>query len=182
MNFRIRNRTARIICLLILSASLCGACYALEPAEEAFQKGITYSKNQNYEEAITELTKSILINPSSRVYSFRAYVYLMQNNAEKALADCDKALEIDPKNAQAYNNRAAAYQKKDNFDKAIEDCGKAIEIDANNPYFYKNRALAYFSKKEYESSWKDAHKAESFGFKLNAEFIEALKSASGKTN
>ena len=59
------------------------------------------------------------------------------------------------------------------FDEAIKD-------RPNFAGFYYNRGVAYFYKKDYDKSWQDVHKAESLGYKFNADFVESLKKASGR--
>ncbi len=44
----------------------------------------------------------------------------------------NKAIEINPKFAEAYNNRGLAYYIKGQHDKAISDCTKAKEIEIIN--------------------------------------------------
>jgi tetratricopeptide (TPR) repeat protein len=164
-----------LVCVIALTS-----CSVTSPAEEAFRKGMDFSQAGRFYEAITQFTKAIQIKPSSIAYSFRSYDYLMLNNPALAIVDCDKAIEIDPKNTQAYNNRAAAYKMQGNFDQAIADCNKAIELNPNIAYPYKNRALVYCSKKEYAKAWIDVHKAESMGYKFDPEFIQKLKKASAR--
>jgi tetratricopeptide (TPR) repeat protein len=177
-------RTLKKNCLLIVAglSLFWGNCFADITAEEAFQKGKDYAQEQKLDESIDELTKSIQLKPSCAAYSFRAYLYLLKNIPDQAILDCNKALEINPRDSQAYNNRAAAYQKKGDYDRAILDCSRAIEINPQIPFCYKNRALSYFKKKEYDKSWQDVHKTESLGFKSSSftDFIEMLKKASGR--
>ncbi len=180
MNSNFKGLKGFFLLVLFVSVLIVSNCYAKTPAEEAFQKGASYSQQGKYNEAIAQFTKAIQIKPTSAAYSYRAYVYLLQNKTAPALSDCNKALEIDPKNSQAYNNRAAAYQRKGDFDQAILDCNKAIEINPNNPYPYKNRAVAYFAKKEYDKSWDDVHKAESLAYNFDINFIQKVRKASGR--
>jgi len=45
--------------------------------------------------------------------------------------DYNKAIELNPKYADAYYNRAIAYKAQSNTKKAIKDYTKAIEINPN---------------------------------------------------
>ena len=62
---------------------------------------------------------------------------------DKAIADYSKAIEIDPKYAEAYCNRGVAYGKIEQWDKAIADFNKAIEIDPNYYQALTNRDVTY---------------------------------------
>ena len=48
---------------------------------------------------------------------------------DSAIADCNKAIELNPELAEAYNNRGDAYGNKGELDSAIADCNKAIELN-----------------------------------------------------
>ncbi|MDP2731016.1 MAG: tetratricopeptide repeat protein, partial [Dehalococcoidales bacterium] len=76
-----------------------------------------------------------------------------------AIADYNKAIELDPKNANAYLNRAFAYYNNKQYDLAIADYNKVIELDPKNGYVYNNRGLAYYYKGQYESAIADYNKA-----------------------
>ena len=67
------------------------------------------------------------------------------NNYDKAIADCTKIIELDPRNARAYYGRGWAYEKKGEWDKAIADYSKIIELEPENALAYQNRGLAYES-------------------------------------
>ncbi len=59
-----------------------------------------------------------------------------------AIADYNKAIEINPRYAEAYNNRGLAKHKLKDYDGAISDFSKAIEINPRYGDAYTNRGLA----------------------------------------
>ncbi len=92
----------------------------------------------------------------------------------------NKAIEINPRLAEAYINRGVAYQAKGQYDKTISDYNKAIEINPGLADAYTNRGGAYFFKREYEKAWDDVHKAEGLGWQVHPGFLKALCDASGR--
>ena len=57
---------------------------------EEFQRG-------NYQEAIAHYTRAIELNDQNAIYfSNRANVYYTTQEYERAIADCESALQIDP--------------------------------------------------------------------------------------
>ena len=78
---------------------------------------------------------------------------------DEAIAECNKAIELDPNMAGAYVNRSFAYSKKGEFDKTIADCNKAIELDPNLADAYNNRGIAYYNKGDYDKAARDFKKA-----------------------
>ena len=97
-----------------------------------------------------------------------------------SLADFNKAIEINPSDADAYYNRGIAYGHKGQHDKAISDYNKALEIDPKFADAYNNRGISYFFKKEYEKAWDDVHKAQSLGHQVHPGFLKELREASGR--
>lgn len=72
-----------------------------------------------------------------------------------AIADFTKAIELDPKYADAYNRRGALYGNKKDNDKAIADFTNAIELAPKLDTAYLNRGSLYLIKKDYESAIDD---------------------------
>ena len=65
-------------------------------------------------------------------YSNRGQAYSDKGETDKALTDLKKAIELDPKYADAYNNLGVLYVKTGDNEKAIVNFKKALEIDPNH--------------------------------------------------
>jgi len=61
-----------------------------------------------------------------------------------AQAHWEKALELDPKNADAYNNLAGRYSESGPVKKAFEYFDKAIELKPSEPVYYHNFATSLY--------------------------------------
>lgn len=114
-------------------------------ANEWFEKGYKYWRNQQYDEAIESYTSAITLNPNfAEAYSNRGLIYANKGQYDKAIEDCNKAIALDPSNASGYNYRGFAYADKGQYDKAINDYTKALELDPNNAVvYYYNSSIAY---------------------------------------
>ena len=66
-----------------------------------------------------------------------------KNNFEKAIQMFDKAIELNPNNANAYKHRGDVYLCTD-LEKAIKDYTKAIELKPNYISAYSSRADIYY--------------------------------------
>jgi tetratricopeptide (TPR) repeat protein len=75
-----------------------------------------------------------------------------------AIADLDKAIQLDPKSATAYNNRCSAYFHKGDNDRAITDCEQAIQLDPKYAA-YNDRAVVYDAKGDYDRAIADYDEA-----------------------
>ena len=67
-------------------------------------------------------------------YNLRGIAYEKLGQTDKALADYEKAIDLDPSYDKTYNNRAVILDKKGQLDKALVDYDKAIAL---NPYYDK---------------------------------------------
>ncbi len=62
---------------------------------------------------------------------------------KEAIADCDKAIEINPQLAPAYAHRAEAKNSLDRHGEAIEDCDEAIRLETRKMRLALDRVRAY---------------------------------------
>jgi tetratricopeptide (TPR) repeat protein len=62
-------------------------------------------------------------------YHYRGFAYQTKGDHDRAIADYDAAIRLDPKNALPYFNRGFAYQTKGDNDRAIADYDAAIRLD-----------------------------------------------------
>ena len=67
----------------------------------------------------------------------------------------NKAIELNPKYAEAYNYRGIAYFDKKYYEMALSDYNNAIALNHNYFKPYNNRGNYYFVKKEYALAIKD---------------------------
>ena len=67
-------------------------------------------------------------------------------DVEGALSDYDRAILLNPNNAEAYFKRGRAFLIDGNIDFAIADFDKSISLDDRNPLVYAERAFARTSQ------------------------------------
>jgi tetratricopeptide (TPR) repeat protein len=59
---------------------------------------------------------------------------------DKAIENCEKAIQIDPNTALAYVNRGGAYLLKGDSDRAIADLEVAVKLEPDNEDFRERLA------------------------------------------
>ena len=81
-------------------------------------------------EAIAHLQRSVELEPprDGDIYSNLASAYLGLGRIDEAIAECRKALAIDPDNVGGYNNYGIALVHKGQIDAALRCFQKAVEI------------------------------------------------------
>ena len=82
-----------------------------------------------------------------------------QEDFDRAIADYNEAIRLNPKDSHAYNNRANAYQRKKEYDRAIADYNEAIRLDSKYALAYNGRGTAYQSKEDYDRAIADYNEA-----------------------
>jgi Tfp pilus assembly protein PilF len=82
----------------------------------------------------------------------RGEYYFEQGEIEKALAECQKAVELAPNNKQVYNNLAAIYFKRGFLKLAEHACLRALEIDPGFQQARHNLGNIYFKMGEPEKA------------------------------
>jgi tetratricopeptide (TPR) repeat protein len=102
-------------------------------------------------------------------YYNRGAAHWRQRDPDKAIADENEAIALNPNLADAYMRRGAAYWDEGNEGRAIADATKAIEIDPENVRAYSNRAIARAHKGKLEEALADTTRA----IEINRDFAAA---------
>jgi tetratricopeptide (TPR) repeat protein len=85
--------------------------------------------------------------------------YYAKGDYDRAIADYNEAIRLNPNDDYAYNNRGNAYHAKGDYDRAIADCNEALRLNPNGANTYNNRGNAYYYKKDYRLARTDWEKA-----------------------
>uniref|UniRef100_I2Q369 Tetratricopeptide repeat protein n=1 Tax=Desulfovibrio sp. U5L TaxID=596152 RepID=I2Q369_9BACT len=100
-----------------------------------YRDGVAAATKGDMDTAMAAFTRIIdagaAIEPKNlaSAYNLRGMCHDAKNETEAAIADYSKAVETDPKLAEAFGNRAMAYMKLGQVDKAKADATSAKRID-----------------------------------------------------
>jgi tetratricopeptide (TPR) repeat protein len=78
-----------------------------------------------------------------------------KDDVDRAMADHEQAIRIDPKYMPAYINRGAVWYDKGDNDRAIADYNMAIQIKPDEPLAYFNRGQAWLKKGDQDRAIAD---------------------------
>ena len=88
-------------------------------------------------------------------YHHRGVGLLLQQNFDRAIAEFNEALRIDPTYKRSYNSRGNAFKGKGELDIAIADYNEAIRLDPSFAFPYNGRANAWYNKGEWDRAIAD---------------------------
>jgi len=97
-------------------------------------------------------------NPSG-YYAYRGWGYIYQVQYKLAIAEFDKAIDLDPTDADAYYSRGVAYGYLGEYQKAINDYTRVIELDPTYVEAYYNLGVSYDMLYESSKANQDYAKA-----------------------
>jgi tetratricopeptide (TPR) repeat protein len=89
------------------------------------------------------------------VYIWRGAEWRGKKEDDKALADYNVAIKLEPTVPAIFNNRADIFRDRGDLDRAIADYSTAIRLDPLYTAAFTNRGLAYVEKKDFEKARTD---------------------------
>jgi tetratricopeptide (TPR) repeat protein len=100
--------------------------------------------SNDHQLAIKACTEMINQNPRNAIsYYNRAISYTETNQLDLALADYDKAIELNSNYHEAFNNRGNIYMRREDYKRALENYDAAIKINPRYARAHNNRGEAF---------------------------------------
>jgi tetratricopeptide (TPR) repeat protein len=84
-------------------------------AEAAYERGVFFNRRRRYEDAVKQLRAAIEVTPRAEYHNELGEAYLGLRSRGQAIAQFDKALEVDPGNVQALSKKGWAYAADQDF-------------------------------------------------------------------
>src|SRR5262249_31248867 len=118
------------------------------------------ARNASLDERIAACSEAIAGGRESgrnlaMAYCNRGYALTEKRELDRALADLEEAIKVDPTYACAYSNRGRVFTLRGDFDRAIQDYDEAIRRDPGFPIAYNNRGDAYLHKGDLDKAIAD---------------------------
>jgi tetratricopeptide (TPR) repeat protein len=121
------------------------------------------SETGHYDKAIEVCNKALAMDLNlvrrSIVTLERGSFLWRKGEYEKADADYDEAIKINPRNAMAYVYRGGSLDQRGESDDALKDYAEAIRINPREYFAYCYRGMAFFRQGEFENALTNFAKA-----------------------
>jgi len=111
--------------------------------------------------ACTAIIDSKNVEPKelAAAYRERAYTLQSQQEFERALADANQAVQLDPSSAKAFFRRGDVYKNLGQDDPALQDLNTAIQLDPKTPVYFIDRSNLYLDRHDYGRAVADLDEA-----------------------
>jgi lipoprotein NlpI len=124
-------------------------------ADDSFRAADEAFKRRDFNEAITLAGKIIATTPSDhRAYFIRGRAYEELKQHDKALADLDAGLKLNPKVAMAYQIRGMEHFRLGHMPRSVADFDKFIELVPDQSPYHWQRGISLYYARRFEEGRK----------------------------
>jgi tetratricopeptide (TPR) repeat protein len=122
-----------------------------ERAIRLFQEAYQHQMKKELDEAVELYKKSIAAYPTAEAYTFLGWTYSWMGRIDDAIAECHKAIEVDPTFGNPYNDIGSYLMIKGQIDEAIPWLERALAAPRYESYCYPHMNLgrAYEMKRDW---------------------------------
>jgi Tfp pilus assembly protein PilF len=124
------------------------AAERLRRARQLFAEAYQLQMRGSFDEAVARYRESIACHPTAEAHTFLGWTYSFQDRLDDAIAECKKAIEIDPEFGNPYNDIGSYLFKQGKLDEAIPWLERAIAAKRYEPRHYPhcNLGRIYWAK------------------------------------
>lgn len=117
-------------------------------AKQRFQEAFAAQMEGDYDHAVELYLASLALRPTAEAYTFLGWAYHSQGKFEEAIAECKRAIAIDPDFGNPYNDIGAYLIDLNRYDEAIPWLEQALKAKRYEPrhFPYLNLGRIYLAK------------------------------------
>ncbi len=122
----------------------------MQQAWELLQQAYRAQMEGELDHAVELYKSSLQICPTAEAHTFLGWTYHFQGKVEEAIAECKRAIEVDPDFGNPYNDIGSYLIALGRYDEAIPWLERAIEAPRYEPRHFPhfNLGRAYLEKGE----------------------------------
>ena len=126
-----------------------------------FKQAYRHQMNKELDEAVELYKKSIEAYPTAEAHTFLGWTYSWMGRIDDAIAECRKAIEVDPAFGNPYNDIGSYLIMKGQIDEAIPWLERALQAPRYESYCYPHMNLGrvYETKRDWLRAKDEYRKA-----------------------
>ena len=130
-------------------------------ASELWQQAYAHHMRKELEEAIRLYQESLALYPTAEAHTFLGWVYSDQNRLDEAIAECHKAIALDPDFGNPYNDIGVYLIEREDLDGAIPWLEKAKRARRYEPrhFPYMNLGRIYLQRGQWQEALRELEAA-----------------------
>ena|ERR1700680_4584569 len=120
-------------------------------ARQRFQEAYQEQMEGDYDRAVELYQESLALYATAEAHTFLGWTFHFQGKIQEAIAECKRAIEVDPEFGNPYNDIGAYLIELKRFDEAIPWLERAITAKRYDPrhFPYCNLGRVYLAKGEF---------------------------------
>ncbi|MFQ5927222.1 MAG: tetratricopeptide repeat protein [Terriglobia bacterium] len=133
----------------------------LARAWELFEEAYNYQMEGEFDLAVEFYRRSLAAHPTAEAFTFLGWTYHFQGKLDAAIAQCKKAIQLDPDFGNPYNDIGAYLIEKGEPDAAIPWLEEATRAKRYQSYHFAhyNLGRAYLAQDLYNRARECFHRA-----------------------
>ncbi len=126
-------------------------------ALEVWQDAYAHQMRGELEEAIRLYQESLAIYPTAEAHTFLGWTYSFQGRLDEAIAECHKAIAVDPDYGNPYNDIGVYLMQQGEFEAAIPWLERAKQAPRYEPrqFPYVNLGRIYLRRGQWMAALKE---------------------------
>ncbi len=144
-----------------------------EQAVRLFQEAYQHQMNKELDTAVELYKKSIEAYPLAEAHTFLGWTYSWMGKLEDAIAECHKAIAIDPTFGNPYNDIGAYLLRMGQIDESITWFERALHASRYESYCYPHMNLGRVY--EMKRNWLRAQNHYREAIRQNKEYTPAAE-------
>ena len=142
-----------------------------------FQRAYKHQMKGELDVAVRFYRQSIEMFPTAEAYTFLGWTYSFMGKYDEAIAECHKAIQVDPDFGNPYNDIGAYLIEKGRFDEAIAWLEKATHAKRYDSYCFPHYNLGRIW--EIKGDWDQAIQCYENALKSNPDYTPARRAMNG---
>lgn len=132
-----------------------------ERALALFQEAYTHQMRKELDDAIRLYQESLALYPTAEAHTFLGWAYSFQGRLDEAIAECHKAIAVDPEFGNPYNDIGVYLIERGDLDAAVPWLERAKRAPRYEPrhFPYMNLGRVYLRRGQWHEALRELEEA-----------------------